>query len=130
MDSRELENTDRPTTQRGWQFSLLWLFALTTIVSICLALGVNFPEVLIGLLIVGVGQVAVLYSADWLMRSRGGRMLSQLSALLWAIFGAALLTAGWLVSPGGNAGTISSALSISLIVGGALCWLIAWQRWP
>lgn len=126
-------NEHRPA-KLAWQFSLLGLFVVTTIVAICLALGVHFPRIVIGLLVLGLLQVFVLFSADWLMRSQGGKTVRQVASCVWAILGSALLFAAWGAVGVGNAGSLSPGVSTTLAIvfaaGGVMCWIIARQRWP
>jgi len=116
------------TTKRGWQFSLLGLFVVTTIISVCLAFGVSFPRIAVAVVAIGLVQAGILYLGDWLIRSRGGRTLNRVTSIVRAIFGTALLATAASMATS-NAGALSFILAYLIGAIGLLCWILAWRRW-
>jgi heme/copper-type cytochrome/quinol oxidase subunit 4 len=95
MDRQEQDTTQqRPATGRHWQYSLFGLLVVTTIVSVCLAVGVHFPRMILGILAAGLVQVVALYSVEWVMRRRGGQTMRQVTVSLWAIVIVAVVVIG------------------------------------
>ena len=81
----------RAGTNRRWQYSLFGLLVVTTIVSACLAAGVHFPRIVLGILSVGAVQVMALYTLEWVMHRRGGQTMRRVTVSLWAIVIAAVV---------------------------------------
>lgn len=115
-----------------WQFSLRGMLLLTTIVSICLAIGVHFAGFMAVFIAIGVVQVAALLSADWLIRPQNRRALAFVTASCWIVIGSGLFL--------GALRTIATAvladqdswgwLFASLLIVAALaCFYLALQRW-
>jgi hypothetical protein len=132
MDPSDVQSEQRSESKRGWQYSLFGLLVVTTIVSICLALGVSFPRVAIAAVAVGLVQAAALYLADWLIRSRGGRTLKQVTSIMRAVLGTALLIIATAVATAPAPHTSLLALMVAYVIGsiGLLCWILAWRYWP
>jgi len=116
----------------AWQFSLRSLLIATTIVSICLAIGVHFAGLMFAVAAVGLTQAAMLLSADWLIRPQNRRALAFVTAGSWIVLGSSLLAIG--------AGQLYGALQSEdartawmlggcLIAGGSSCYLLAAKRW-
>lgn len=115
-----------------WQYSLKGLIALTTIVSICLAIGVHFAGFMVVFVAIGVVQVAALLSADWLIRPQNRRALAFVTASCWIVVGSGLFL--------GALHTIATAalaeqdiwgkiFAVLLIVAALACFYLALQRW-
>jgi hypothetical protein len=74
-----------------WQFSVRDLLIATTIISICLAIGVHFAGFMFVLITIGVMQAAILLAGDWLIRPQNRRALAFATAGSWATVGSGLL---------------------------------------
>jgi len=74
-----------------WQFSVRDLLIATTIISICLAVGVHFAGFMFVLITIGVMQAAILLAGDWLIRPQNRRALAFATAGSWATVGSGLL---------------------------------------
>jgi hypothetical protein len=128
----EIANADGHATARTWQFSLRSLLIATTIVSVCLAIGVHFAGLIFAVAAVGLTQAAMLLSADWLIRPQNRRALAFVTAGSWIVLGSSLLVIG-----GGQVyGAFKSddaraawMLGGCLIAGGLSCYLLAAKRW-
>lgn len=116
-----------------WQFSLRSLLALTTIVSVCLAVGVHFAGFMFVVVAVGLLQATILLSADWLIRPANRRVLAFVTAGSWIVMGSGLLTIGCnliydAVAAKGDSAS-ASVLGAGLIFVAVLCYGIAARRW-
>jgi hypothetical protein len=126
---------ERTTTNRGWQFSLLSLLVVTTVVSICLAIGVSFPRIAVAAVAIGLVEAGILYLGDWLIRSRGGRTVMQVVSIMWALLGSAMLVSAFVTFAAANVPQQSNRplfLTLAALIGavGLLCWIVARRRWP
>jgi hypothetical protein len=117
----------------GWQFSVRDLLALTTFVSIGMAVGIYFAGLLFGLVVLGAILAALLLSADWLIRPQNRHLLALVTVGAWFATGSGLVILG-----------IGQPLAVSLVrfdrdipwkVGGCVvaagifCFYIAARRW-
>jgi hypothetical protein len=117
-----------------WQFSIRDLLIATTIISICLAVGVHFAGFMFVLIALGVMQAAILLAGDWLIRPRNRRALAFATAASWATVGSGLLVL--LVSTIFNEQSLRSrsevatwALEACLAVGCVIAYVVAAIRW-
>jgi hypothetical protein len=117
-----------------WQFSVRDLLIATTIISICLAVGVHFAGFMFVLIAIGVMQAAILLAGDWLIRPQNRRALAFATAGSWATVGSGLLVL--LLSAVLNDQSLRSrseaatlALEACLAVGCVTAYLVAAIRW-
>jgi hypothetical protein len=121
-----------PQTRPRFQFSIRDLLVTTTIVSICLAVGVHFVGFMAVVGALCVTQVAVLLASDWLIRPENRRALAFVSAGTWAILGSGLFALAFsalyqaAISANSQA---PSTLAICLAIGAGLSWFMAAYRW-
>ncbi len=123
---------DSRTRRPGLQFSVRDLLIVTTIVSICLAVGVHFAGFLFVVVTIGLIQVAILLAADWLIRPENRRVFAFVTAGSWATLGSGLLVLSLRAiyeaidasDPRG-----SSTLALCLAIGAGVCYLLAALRW-
>jgi hypothetical protein len=116
-----------------WQFSLKNLLALTTIVSVCLAVAVHYLGFMMVVLAVGVIQAGTLLSADWLIRPSNRRLLAFVTAASWIVMGCSLLIIGLRAGfDAANASENSAPqwyFSGGILFVAAVCYYIASRRW-
>lgn len=146
-------------SESRWQFSLRGLLLLTTLVSICLAIGVHFAGFMVVFIAIGVTQVTMMLCADWLIRPQNRRALAFATAASWTTIGSGLLILGVralyaaadtlnssaysttstqgvtlndeqeLANFVHTAYGASSALGVSLTAAGVVCYIAAIVRW-
>jgi hypothetical protein len=117
-----------------WQFSVRDLLALTTVVSICLAVGTYFAGIIFALVALGIVQAALLLSADWLIWPQNRHLLAFVTAGAWLTTGSGLsiLGIGQLIAPlivSDAYSELGWALGVAFIAAGVLCIYIAVRRW-
>ena len=115
-----------------WQFSLRSLLLVTTVVSICLAIGTYFAGVAFAAFVLVLFQVAMLFSVDWLIRPANRRMLAFVAAGSWIVLGSGLLTVSFSlaygrISAGDRSGAWIAIMFLTLAV--PFCYWFAWRRW-
>jgi len=117
-----------------WQFSVRDLLIATTVISICLAVGVHFAGFMFVLIAIGVMQAAILLAGDWLIRPQNRRALAFATAGSWATVGSGLLVL--LVSTIFNQESLlsrskiaTSALEGCLAIGCVIAFVVAAIRW-
>ena len=123
---------DRVPVPREWQFSLRSLMVVTTVVSICLAIGTYFVGVAFAGFVLVLLEVVMLFSFEWLIRPANRRMLSFIAAGSWIILGTGLLIVSFSLAYGRLAAGDTSDLwiAIAFIALAALgCYYVAWRRW-
>jgi hypothetical protein len=129
----ELAHGDPSSTfTRALQFSVRSLLIVTTIVSICLAIGVHFAGVMFALAFAALVQVGMLLSADWLIRPENRRALAFVTASSWIVLGSALLVVGVrevFVFYGTKSEPARWVFAWLLIGIGILCYYVAAKRW-
>ena len=130
MDDSKHVGESSPKTRL--QFSVRDLLVATTLVSICLAIGVHFAGFMFVFIVVGVLQVAMLLIGDWLIRPENRRALAFSTAGSWATVGSGLLVLGGratygLITAGGK--EMSWGLAACLFVGAVMCYVLAALRW-
>jgi ABC-type Mn2+/Zn2+ transport system permease subunit len=103
------------------QFSLRWLLLLTTVASVCLAIGVYFAGVMLVVVAFGLLQVATLVAADWLIRPENRRWLAMLTAASWTVVGSGFLMV--------VATDVGPWMAVACIFIGGVCFLLAARRW-
>ncbi len=119
------------TTPPEWQFSLRSLFAVTTIVSIVLALGTYFAGFVFVVAVVALIQVATLLAADWLIRPANRRALAFVTAGSWIVLGSgvaiiAFLQFYWAYA---NRSSLQWFFGNCLTVAAVVCFYTAAHRW-
>jgi hypothetical protein len=136
METNELETPppviDSDTPRSWFQFSVRDLLIATTIVSICLAIGVHFVGLMFVVAVIGLLQVGVLLAGDWLIRPENRRALAFVTTGSWATLGSGLLVLSLraiYAAFDARDPSATSTLAISLGVGAALCYLLAAYRW-
>lgn len=116
-----------------WQFSIRDLLLVTTIVSICLAIGVHYVGVIIVVVTVGLIEVAILLYADWLIHPENRRALAFVTAFSWATLGSGLLAlagrAGFQAIQITTDASGEWMLGIFLLMGAIASYLMAAYRW-
>jgi hypothetical protein len=121
-----------PPERTPWQYSLRGLLIVTTLVSICLAVGTYFAGVMFVLGVIAAIQVATLLAADWLIRPQNRRALAAVSSGSWMILGSGLIVIGarrlylLLRDDGGAAAWI---FAMCLAAAGFYCFHVAANRW-
>jgi hypothetical protein len=130
-DADKLQFTSS-ASRTPWQYSLRGLLIVTTVVSICLTVGVYFAGVLFVLGFIALIQVATLLAADWLIRPQNRRALAVVSAGSWLILGSGLVLVGsrllyLLVRDDG--GIAAWVVAVCLATAGLYCFYIARNRW-
>ena len=121
--------------QSGIQFSVRDLLVLTTLVSVCLAIGVHYAGFMFVVIAIGLIQVGMLLSADWLIRPNHRKALGFVTAASWIILGSGLLILGFRMLYGDADSADQAAYSASRILGvsfaaaGAVCYITAMIRW-
>lgn len=119
-------------SESRWQFSLRSLLVLTTIVSICLAIGIHFAGFMFVLVAVGVTQVAMMLFADWLIRPENRRALAFATAGSWLVFGSGLFVAAIFdfvsaIMARRNGWSVHFAILLALAA--LICFYVASIRW-
>ncbi len=132
-DNSDLANllSDRKTTKERWQFSLCGMLIVMTIIAISLAFARQYPRTMGVLLAVGIVQAAVLCGADWLVRAKNVKLLTIITAALWALAATGILALlAWqlTVSPAGNGFIFDGSVALIYIACSAFCYYIAWRR--
>ena len=117
-----------------WQFSVRDLLIATTIVSICLAVGVHFAGFMFVLIALGVMQAALLLAGDSLIRPQNRRALAFATAGSWATVGSGLLVlllSALLQDESLKSRSIAATwvLEACLAIGSAIAYAVAAMRW-
>jgi hypothetical protein len=113
-------------SRKRWQYSLLTLLIVTTVVAICLAFGVHFPRFTALLLTLSVVQFAAMFLADWLIRP-GSK--SKLAAVAWSAIGSLFLLSGLSVAIETKGGITAWTLVVCLIAACIVCYGSAFRHW-
>jgi hypothetical protein len=127
--------TDRVSVPREWQFSLRSVLLVTTVASICLAIGTNFVGVALAAFVLVLLQVVILvilFSVDWLIRRTSRRMLAFVAAGSWIVLGSGLLIVSFSLAYGRQAAGDRSGVWIAIMfitLTAPVCYWFAWSRW-
>jgi hypothetical protein len=128
----EHPRTDRVSVPREWQFSLRSLLLVTTVASICLAIGTYFVGVAFAAFVLVLLQVVMLFSVDWLIRPANRRMLAFVAAGSWIVLGSGMLIISFSLAYGRLAAGDRSGVWIAIMLitlAAPVCYLFAWRRW-
>jgi len=122
---------DKPTSDAPWQYSLKTFFGLTTIVSVCLAIGVHFAGFMLIVVVVGLMQAVILLSADWLIRPANRRALAFVTAGSWIVFGSGVAIIAITQFHGAitNQSRLQTLLATGLTFTAVICFYTAAHRW-
>jgi uncharacterized membrane protein YqgA involved in biofilm formation len=128
----ERPGVDRVTVPREWQFSLRSLLLVTTVVSICLAIGTYFAGVAFAAFVLVLLQVVLLFSVDWLIRPANRLMLAFVAAGSWLILGSGMLIISFTLAYGRiSTGDRSVFWVVIMLItlAAPFCYWFAWRRW-
>ena len=120
-----------PSTPPEWQFSLRSLFIVTTIVSIGLAVGNYFAGFMFVAGVVAMIQVAILFTADWLIRPANRRALAFVTAGSWIVMGSGVAIIAITQFHGAitNQSRLQALLAAGLTFTAVICFYTAAHRW-
>lgn len=130
--SDSTSGVDAPRSRPRFQFSVRDLLVATTVVSVCLAIGIHFVGFMTVVGTLCVAQVVVLLVSDWLIRPENRRALVFATTGIWAILGSGLfLLALPAIFQATEPATsrASATLAICLTLGAGLSYFMAVYRW-
>jgi hypothetical protein len=115
-----------------FQYSLRSMLWLTTIASICLAIGVHYGGFAVVAAAAGLILAGAILSADWLIRPENRRALAFVTAGAWSVIGSGIVMLGVeTIAATGSVGKQNLGWPIggALVAGGLFCYVLAAWRW-
>jgi hypothetical protein len=130
--TRARPDADRAPVPREWQFSLRSLLLVTTVVSICVAMGTYFVGVAFAAFVLVLLEVVALFSFEWLIRPVNRRLLSFVVTGSWIILGSGMLIVSFSLAYGRLAAGDTSDVWFAIMfiaLTAPVCYFVAWRRW-